>query len=138
MESPPSPFFTPVPLRGRRDGWTEERQRGFIELLARGRRPGDAARLVGMSRQTAYALRSRDGAESFASAWDEALAMAHRRRMALQPPGEWTRAVEGVLRPIRYRGRMVGRERRFDGQALVRMLGRFKRLVPGPEDDFFS
>jgi hypothetical protein len=73
MESP-EPFpFKPVPLRGRRDGWSAERQRAFIAFLAQGFRTGQAARMVGMSRQTAYSLRDREGAESFAAAWDAAV-----------------------------------------------------------------
>ncbi len=124
MESPEPVPFTPVPVRGRRDGWSAERQRGFIAFLAQGFRPGRAARMVGMSRQTAYALREREGAESFAVAWDEAVGAARRRRSALRPPTEWERAVEGVVRPVRYRGRIVGHERRYDVAALVRILGR--------------
>jgi hypothetical protein len=33
-DRPPLPDFAPVPLRYRHDGWTPERQRGFIEALA--------------------------------------------------------------------------------------------------------
>jgi hypothetical protein len=121
--------FAPVPLRGRRDGWTPERQRAFIKYLSKGFRPGRAAQRVGMSRQTAYALRSREGAEGFAAAWDEAVAIACRRRAALRPPTEWERAVEGVLRPVRYRGRIVAHERRYDTAALLRALGRIGRLI---------
>jgi hypothetical protein len=46
----------------------------------------------------------------------------------LRPPTEWERAIEGVVRPVRYRGRIVGHERRYDVAALVRMLGRCAML----------
>ena len=66
--------FDPVPLRVRTDGWTPERQREFIRLLHVRRNVGKAAQAVGMSRRSAYRLRERPGAESFAAAWDSAFA----------------------------------------------------------------
>lgn len=116
--------FTPVPLRSRRDGWTAERQRAFIGSLGECLSPGRAADAVGMSRQTAYALRSRPGAEGFAAAWDAAVRLARRRRASLASPTEWERAVEGVEQPIRYRGRTLAHDRRYDSRALRRLLGR--------------
>ena len=58
----------------RRDGWTHERRRRFLELLAAGIDVRRACAGVGMSRQAAYALRRREPA--FARAWDEALRSA--------------------------------------------------------------
>ena len=124
-----APDFEPVLLRSRRDGWTPERQRAFIAWLARGLRPGRAAAWVGMSRKSAYALRSRPGGEGFAAAWDTALAIAGRRRAEAREPGDWARAVEGVLRPIRHRGRITAWDRRFDDRALLRLLRRTHRLL---------
>ena len=75
--------FTPVPLKARHDGWTPARQRHFIDRLAATKSVARACREVGMSSVTAYALRRRPGAESFAAAWDEALAFVpdpNRRR----------------------------------------------------------
>lgn len=121
--------FTPVPLRARADGWTGERQRAFIDYVRKGLRPGAAARLVGMSRQTAYALRGRPGAESFAAAWDRAVTAAIRRRAAHRRSADWTRAVEGVRRPVRYRGRVVATDVRCDDAALLRLLRRADRFL---------
>jgi hypothetical protein len=73
--------FAPVPLRARCDGWSAELQRAFVVALARGMGPGAAARSVGKNRQTAYALRKRRGAESFATAWDAAAAFGRRARL---------------------------------------------------------
>lgn len=43
------PAFTPVPMtRSRHDGWTPERQRGFIAALAQSGIVARAARSVGM------------------------------------------------------------------------------------------
>jgi hypothetical protein len=76
MDLPPFLRFEPVPVRARYDGWTPELQHRLILLLAHGLRPGEAARKLGKTRSTAYALRSRPGAESFAAAWDAALRFA--------------------------------------------------------------
>ena len=66
--------FTPVPmLRHRRSGWTEEAQRRFISALLVMGSVGAACRAVGMGRVSAYRLRERAGAESFAAAWDVAV-----------------------------------------------------------------
>lgn len=120
-----SPFpFDPVPLRSRRDGWTPERQRAFIALVAKGLRPGRAAARLGMRRQGAYALRARADGESFAAAWDAAASAAARRRIADRSGrGLYARAIAGVPVPIRHRGRIVATERRFDDAALIRLLG---------------
>jgi hypothetical protein len=68
------PEFTPVALdRVRHDGWTPERQRLFLVALAALGTVDSAARAVGMSRISAYTLKKRVGAESFADEWDRAL-----------------------------------------------------------------
>lgn len=82
-----------------------------------------------MSRKSAYALRSRAGGEGFAAAWDAAVAIVHRRRVDARMPTNWARAVEGELRPIRHRGRILAWDRRFDDRALVRLLRRTHRLL---------
>lgn len=58
----------------RRDGWTAERRRRFLEWLAAGHDVSRACAGVGMSREGAYKLRRRDPA--FAQAWDDALRSA--------------------------------------------------------------
>ncbi|HEU0098113.1 MAG TPA: hypothetical protein VFQ67_04985 [Allosphingosinicella sp.] len=74
--------FTPVKVTGRRHGWETGRQVEFIAALARGVPLAEAARLVGKSRSTAYALRRQPGAESFTAAWVAALNHAKERRKA--------------------------------------------------------
>jgi hypothetical protein len=67
--------FTPVPTRARHDGWSVADQREFIRRLARGHSVVEAAKSVQHSRQSAYGLRERRGAEEFARAWDAAQAL---------------------------------------------------------------
>jgi len=60
--------------RTRRDGWTVERQIGFLAALARTRCVTRAAASVGMSRESAYRLRAREDRALFAALWVRALA----------------------------------------------------------------
>jgi hypothetical protein len=76
------PPFLPVPLRARADGWTPERQARFIGLLAETGSVAEAARRVGMARESAWRLRRRAGAASFAYAWDAVEAVRRREPVA--------------------------------------------------------
>lgn len=62
-----------IATRSRRDGWTVERQIGFLAALARGGSVTEAAASVGISRESAYRLRARDSCGLFAALWDQAL-----------------------------------------------------------------
>jgi hypothetical protein len=59
--------------RGRKDGWTPERQLRFLDALARTRSVTRAAAAAGMSRESAYRLRSRSEGGLLALLWDRAL-----------------------------------------------------------------
>ena len=73
--------FVPVPQRRRRsDGWTPDVQACFIRALEAMGSVGSAAKAVGMNRASAYRLRERSGAESFAAAWDRAVSMGRMRQ----------------------------------------------------------
>ena len=73
--------FTPVPLqRSRYDGWTPLVQKRFIHALSVMGSVGAACRAVGRGRVSAYRLREREGAESFADAWDAALEAGQDRQ----------------------------------------------------------
>ncbi|HEX8444599.1 MAG TPA: hypothetical protein VF631_13230 [Allosphingosinicella sp.] len=72
--------FTPVPRKTERvDGWTAERQRGFIHALALTGSPRRAAAAVGKAQWGAEQLRKASGAESFNAAWDAASAYSRDR-----------------------------------------------------------
>jgi len=70
--------FEPVPRgpKPRVDGWTEEKQRAFIALLATTGSQRRAAMALGMAPYGAAKLRESPGADSFNAAWDRALAIA--------------------------------------------------------------
>ena len=118
--------FIPVPVKARRDGWTARVQKFFVLTLAAGLGASGAARAVGRSRQSAYRLRERPDAAGFAAAWDRALHFAGLRP---PPPGAtaWERAIEGVVVPILYRGRIVGSRRKYCDRTLGQMLASLHR-----------
>ncbi|MBV9528284.1 hypothetical protein [Sphingomonas sp.] len=60
--------------RTRKDGWTPERQLAFLAALTATRNVTAAARAAGISRKSAYRLRSRPPGALFAHLWDKALA----------------------------------------------------------------
>lgn len=73
--------FTPVPgQRHRADGWTPATQTNFILALEAMGSVGQASKAVGMGRRSAYRLRERPGADSFAAAWDRALSTGRLRQ----------------------------------------------------------
>jgi hypothetical protein len=113
------PEFTPVPLsRRRHDGWTAERQRAFIAALARTGVVAAAARAVGMGVTSAYNLRRRAGAESFALAWTMVETEARQRAFALIVD----QAINGTTSPRFYRGRFVGMVHRYETQLALAAL----------------
>lgn len=110
--------FTPVAMAPRTTGWTPRRQHDFIRALAAMGTVGRAARAVGLSRQSAYALRSRPDAASFVRAWDNALSIGYDRifEMAMD------RALNGVTTARYYRGRPVGTITRPDLRMAMAVL----------------
>ena len=74
----PIPQFIPwFPVRQTRHDWSPDVQRLFIALLTTTGSARIAAKAVRRSIRSAYQLRDRSGAESFAAAWTEAAARGH-------------------------------------------------------------
>ena len=110
--------FTPVSLRPRHDGWTAQKQIAFIEALAETACVEEACRRVGMSDSAAYRLRRRPCGAPFREAWDAALDYAlHRLEQAALG-----RALNGVPRPVFYKGEQVGEWREFDERLAMFLL----------------
>lgn len=126
LPPPTAPDFTPVPSAStRHDGWTPTRQHSFVDHLTRIGMVSTAARAVGLSAKSAYALRKRAGAESFNAAWDLALDIGrgHALDLAIQ------RGVDGVATPVFYRGRQIGVRQVYDTGLLLAAL----RVMPKQE-----
>lgn len=119
--------FTPVPRqRKRRNGWTPEAQRTFIAALEECGCVARAARAVGMSPRSAYRLLGAEGADSFAAAWDQAIARGVERVRG----DAMLRALHGSWIPVVRRGRVVRMEfRHNDRLALGILSGRDGRSL---------
>lgn len=122
-EPTPAIDFTPVPVRQRWDGWTAERQRTFISVLAETGSIAEACMYAGVSSRSAYRLRARPDAQPFARAWDEALRLATARLIALA----FERATRGTVREIWKDGEMQGQIREPSERILIFLL---QHLLP--------
>jgi hypothetical protein len=112
----PLPEFAPVPrLTHRHDGWTPERQRGFIEALADTGSVKAAAHAVNMTPEGAYMLRRHPQAGPFRKAWEAALALGVQR---LEDVG-LERALHGVEVPVYHFGAVVGTRRVYNDRLLM-------------------
>jgi hypothetical protein len=116
------PEFTPVPVRARRDGWTPARQRAFIAALHSTRSVTKAVEATGMTRESAYRLRSRSGAEGFAAVWDSVFADDIRSTTAA--PSQLHRAIHGTRLHFVFEDGSVGTLTRFDNTAALKLLRR--------------
>ena len=121
MASKPKLDFTPVPLRSRHDGWTPERQSQFLEALAECGCVDEACKRVGMGRSSAYALRARMDAGSFRAGWSAALDHGVGRL----EDAAFSRAINGVTRPVFYKGEQIG-ERTYYDERLAMFLLRYR------------
>jgi hypothetical protein len=108
--------------RPRHDGWTVERQEAFLQALAACGCVTHACRAVGMSRESAYQLYNRPSAAGFRRAWDAALDCSLR----MVEDEAWSRALNGVARPVFYQGEQVGEYRHYD-ERLTMFLLRYRR-----------
>lgn len=115
------PEFEPAHPRPRWDGWTPERQARFIQALAESACVAEACRAVGMSERSAYALRARADAISFRNAWETALDYGVRRLS----DAVLSRAINGVARPIFFKGEQIG-ERRYYDERLAMFVLRYR------------
>jgi hypothetical protein len=104
-EGVPIPSFEP--WRGQRvrlSGWTADAQRAFIAALTRIGCANAAAKMVGKSRRSAYLLREKPGAESFAAAWETAVLRGRRHAQSIAI----SRALHGDIVPQFRAGRFTG------------------------------
>lgn len=115
-EGVPIPRFTP--WRGRNHdprGWTAERQRLFIRALARCGSARMAAAMVGKTVRSAYLLRNKPGAASFACAWDQAVMMGYEDITG----NAIERAINGEARPTFRNGRFKGVRKVFNDRLML-------------------
>lgn len=115
--------WVPVRRKPRLDGWTEEKQRRFIETLADTGLVNVAAKAVGMSRETAYALRRSERGAAFARAWDK----AREHAAGLIEDIAFDRAIEGTEREVLDQsGHVVATRLVHDNRLLQYLLSHLK------------
>lgn len=113
------PAFTPVPRqRMRRGGWSAERQRQFIALLAETGSVRAACRRMGVGEHHIYKLRAHPEGASFRKAWETALdlGIARIEDVAMD------RALYGTEDPVFWQGEQVGTRRVYNDRLLMFLL----------------
>jgi hypothetical protein len=126
IPTPPSPDEPPA--NGPR--WTPRKMAEFLRALAATHSVSAAAKTVGMSRQSAYDLRSRLKGKAFDVGWDQAF---HRSYSNL-PYAALDRAINGTEVKHYFRGKLIGTSRRYDERltvALLKLAGNSNVLVVG-------
>lgn len=115
--------WVPVRRKPRLDGWTEEKQRRFIETLADTGLVTVAAKEVGMSRESAHRLRRSPHGSAFARAWDA----ARQHAGGLIEDIAFERAIQGVEHEV-YNdcGEVVGARLVHDNRLLKYLLSHLK------------
>jgi hypothetical protein len=98
--------------------WTPPKMAAFLRMLAATHSVKAAARSVGMSRQSAYRLRSRMKGGAFDLAWDVAFQHSYDNlaHAALE------RALNGVEIPVFCNGEQVGSYRKYDERLTIALL----------------
>ena len=104
----------------RHNGWTLAKQAAFLRQLSATHSVSEAAKSVGMSRQSAYRLRSKLKGKPFDLAWE--VAFHHSYDVLAHAALE--RALNGVEVPVYYQGEQVGHYRRFDERLTVALLNK--------------
>jgi hypothetical protein len=110
--------FTAAPPPRSGDRWTPAKMADFLRQLSATHSVSAAAKSVGMSRQSAYRLRSRLKDKPFDLAWDVAFHHSYDNlaHAALE------RALNGVEVPVFFAGEQVGSYRKFDERLTVALL----------------
>jgi len=120
--------YRPVTVRARHDGWTAERQRTFLTLLAETGSISEACIHAGVSSRSAYKLRQRPDATAFAKAWGEALRLATLRLTTIA----FERAVKGTVREFWREGTCVAETRSPSDKLLMFLLSNLLPRADAP------
>ena len=107
--------------------WTAKARGTFLAALSAGSTVAAATTAAGLSRESAYRLRSRNA--RFAHAWATALAVARDRHADAWRAAHAARtpAEPFMLRsPVSYRGEVIGHRDTIDATALIRTLARLR------------
>jgi hypothetical protein len=124
-------ILPPPAPRTRTDGWSPERQRQFLEVLAETGVVRAACDAVGLSHRSAYNLRIRADGAAFRLGWDAAILIA-RARLADELLARAIEGQEEVINRDEYSGEIV--RRRHDNRLAMSLLGRLDRMADAPPE----
>jgi hypothetical protein len=111
--------WVPVLKKRRKDGWSPDKQRAFIEALADSGSVATAAQRVDMSESSAYRLRRAAGAEAFDRVWSAAIDAASKKLLDTA----FERALVGSEEPVFDReGHRIGRRLRQSDRLLMFLI----------------
>ena len=113
----------------RHDGWSLAKQAAFLRQLSASHSVSAAAKSVGMSRQSAYRLRSKLKGQAFDLAWE----VAFHHSYDVLAHAALDRALNGVEVPVYYKGEKVDSYRKYDERLTVALLS---RATPGGNPAF--
>jgi hypothetical protein len=122
-----APALLPIG-RQRHDGWSPDRQRGFLAAIADGHTVEAAAHNVGMSATAAYSFRRRAPGAPFALGWSAANLLAREKLVATL----WSRVHDGQVDTITRADGTTYTRHRFDNRLGSAMLTRADRYVDDP------
>ncbi|RMB28471.1 hypothetical protein C8J47_2691 [Sphingomonas sp. PP-F2F-G114-C0414] len=122
IDAPPIDAFTRQ-HRQRIDGWSPERQRGFLERIAEGATVDEATASVGLSPRAAYSLRRRAAGAAFALGWDAAKLVAR----PIVAEALFCRAMVGQIERLTKPDGDVIERHRFDNRLAMSLLARLDR-----------
>ncbi|GGD66229.1 hypothetical protein [Croceicoccus mobilis] len=107
--------YRPKPRAPRRDQWTRRKMVIFLRELAACQSVTQAAKSVGLSRQSAYRLRDRLVGTPFALGWEVALEAG----ISQLAHAMLDRAINGVEVPHYYQGELIGTSRHYDERLAI-------------------
>ena len=120
--------ITDIETAARRDGWTPFARRLFLQVLAETGRVSIACEYTGLTRQSAYSLRTRDPV--FAASWDAAWDLA-RAPLADEL---YERALDGTTETITRDGEVVATRHRHDSRLSMAVLTRLDKRADRAEE----
>lgn len=129
VDAPPIDSFTRQ-HRQRIDGWSPERQRGFLERIAEGATVDEATASVGLSPRAAYSLRRRAAGAAFALGWDAAKLVAR----PIVAEALFCRAMVGQIERLTKPDGDVIERHRFDNRLAMSLLARLDRHAEESEN----
>ena len=115
--------YQAVELRRRKDGWTAERQRTFLNVLANTGSVAHAAEAADITPRSAYRLRNHPQGAAFAKAMEAAQMTGARRLLGVA----FERAITGTPRQI-WRGGQIVAEQSVPSDAMLMFL--LRNLLP--------